>query len=296
MKLPAPIGRPDHASVYQGHRFLPQGYTGFLKPLLTSPSHIVGGAFVFSCFPTRSWRRTGSEQKPQEVRPGLGKQPLTGRLGDRQLRVEASWRPSGSVSRVGPDRRELLQGLGRRGEGAIQRVERTRVVEGWWRLVEHGLVLAEMKREQTGQIWRGLSASTLAPGHHVGQLCVVYCGQGGSLDGSRAGRVVRSEESDSPGGGVEDRMGVSERLGTKDLPMFFFLLSCFFCRAGGHSDPCARNKVDARCAPCVPARACCFGPRPCFRLPRRVWLTWRRGCPDGKTLQEECLGVGIRPA
>ena len=151
-----------------------------------------------------------------------------------------------------------------------------------------------MKREQTGQMWRGLSATVLAIVLQVGQWSASGCGLlrravSESLCGARLERVERCEESNrgpGGGGGAEDMkwLRVPERLGTNDLPMF--LLTCFFLsfRAGRLS---------------VPARTCCQGvrPHPCCRLrPRRGWLTKRRGCPDGITLQEEGPGVGIRPA
>ena len=97
-----------------------------------------------------------------------------------------------------------------------------------------------MKREQTGQMWRGLSATVLAIVLQVGQWSASGCGLlrravSESLCGARLERVESCEESNrGPGGsgGAEDMkwLRVPERLGTNDLPMF--LLTCFFCRSG----------------------------------------------------------------
>ena len=77
----APRGEVTRQPLTKASRFLSQGCTGFLKPLLTSPSHIVGGAFVFFCLPPRSWRRTRLESHRRCVQA----------LGDSPSRVEASW-------------------------------------------------------------------------------------------------------------------------------------------------------------------------------------------------------------
>ena len=123
VRLPAPIGRPDHASVYQGHQVSATRFHGL-------PQAIAHIAFAHRwrsvCFllPSTAVMAEDRFGKPQEVLPGLGEQPVTGQLGDSRSRVEASRAAFGTCAQSGTRQERTSSGFGVSGGRAIQRIER----------------------------------------------------------------------------------------------------------------------------------------------------------------------------